>query len=126
MIDLKTFRNLRRLMIFAIGIAVLGILPLISSAQPTTSVVISNSSSMEIRHVYLSPLSVDNWSDDQLNNSVIGTGQSVTLSNISCSQQQVKVVAEDQDGCFVSTVVTCGDSATWTITNDTARDCGGN
>ena len=81
--DLKTFRNLRRLIIFAVGVAVLVILPLMSSAQPATSVTITNSSSREIRHVYLSPVNADDWSNDQLNNSVIGSGQSMTPSDVS-------------------------------------------
>jgi hypothetical protein len=34
------------------------------------------------------------------------------------------VIAEDQDGCFESTIINCGDNANWTITTDTARDCG--
>jgi hypothetical protein len=121
--DLKTFRNLRRLIISAGGVAVLVILPLMSSAQPTTSVTITNSSSREIRHVYLSPVNADDWSSDQLNNSVIGAGQSVTLSNVSCSQQQVKVIAEDQDGCFAAMIVNCGENSTWTVTNTTTFDC---
>lgn len=121
--DLKTFRNLRRLIIFAVGVAVLVVMPLISSAQPATSVTITNSSTREIRHVYLSSVNADDWSNDQLNNSVIGTGQSVTLSDVSCSQQQVKVIAEDQDGCFAATIVNCGDNSTWTVTNTTTFDC---
>ena len=34
------------------------------------------------------------------------------------------VIAEDQEGCFSYQVVSCSEGATWTITNDTARDCG--
>jgi hypothetical protein len=90
----------------------------------TTSVNIANNSNKEIRNVYLSHVNVDDWGGNQLGNSTISPGQSFALNNVACDQQQVKVIAEDQDGCFVSTVVNCGDSATWTITNDTARDCG--
>lgn len=121
--DLKTFRNLRRSIIFAVGVAVLVILPLISSAQPATSVTITNSSTREIRHLYLSSVNADDWSNDQLNNSVIGTGQSVTLSDVSCSQQQIKVIAEDQDGCFATTIVNCGENSTWAVTSTTTFDC---
>jgi hypothetical protein len=85
-----------------------------------------NNSNKEIRNVYLSHVNSDDWSGDQLTNgATIAAGQSLPLNNLACDQQQVKVIGEDQDGCFVSTVVNCGDSATWTITNDTARDCGG-
>jgi hypothetical protein len=51
-------------------------------------------------------------------------GGSFTISNVSCSGSTIKVIAEDQDGCFSYQVVSCSEGATWTITNDTARDCG--
>ena len=90
-----------------------------------TSVNIVNTSNKEIRNVYLSHVNADDWSANQLaNGATIPSGQSYSLSNVACDSQQVKVIAEDADGCFVSTVVSCGDSATWTITNDTSRDCG--
>lgn len=93
----------------------------------STSVNIVNNSSREIRNVYLSRVDLDDWSNDQLNDDAsIAPGQSFNLTNVGCDQQQVKVIGEDADGCFASTVVNCGDSATWTITNDTARDCGSN
>ena len=126
-------RNPRSLIIICVALLAVGSVTLRSSARTpatslrsTTSVNIVNSSNKEIRNVYLSHVNSDDWSGDQLSNgATIGAGQSFTLNNIACDQQQVKVIGEDQDGCFASTVVTCGDSATWTITNDTARDCGG-
>ena len=115
--------NLRYLLAFAIGISVLVLLPLMSSARPTTSVTITNgAATRQVRHLYLSSVNVDNWSADQLN-AVLGSGQSVTFSNVSCNEQQIKVIAEDQDGCFASTIVNCGDNATWAISNATAFDC---
>ena len=119
-------RNLYRLAILSLSLFALAAL---SSARTptTTSVNIVNNSNNEIRNVYLSPVNADDWSENQLSNgSTIAPGQSFNLSNVACDQQHVKVIGEDQDGCFLSTVVSCGDSATWTITNDTARDCGGN
>jgi hypothetical protein len=95
-----------------------------AAGAPTTAVNIVNNSSSEIRNVYASPPDSDNWSNDLLGESSIAPGQSTTLSNISCAAQQVKVIAEDQDGCFLSTVVACGQNTTWTIVNETARDCG--
>jgi hypothetical protein len=76
--------------------------------------------------VYLAHVNADDWTGNQLGESVIAAGQSYNLTNVACDQQQVKVIGEDQDGCFISTVVNCGDNATWTVNNDTARDCGGN
>jgi len=122
--NLHLSRSLCRLIIFCMAFGALATVPLLSRAQPSTSVSIVNTSSRTIVHVYLSHVGADDWSGNQLGDSVIATGQSFTISNVACDQQQVKVIAEDQDGCFASTVVTCGDSASWTITNDTPRDCG--
>jgi hypothetical protein len=118
-------RNPRSLVIICVALLILAALPLASRAQPSTSVNIVNNSNREIRNVYLSHVDVDDWGANQLSEgSTIAPGQSFNLSNVACDRQQVKVIGEDQDGCFLSTVVNCGDSPTWTITNDTARDCG--
>jgi hypothetical protein len=120
-------RYTRGLIIICVALFVGAALPLLSSARsPSTSVNIVNDSNRVIRNVYLSHVSADDWSNNQLGNTTIGPGQSHALNNVACDQQQVKVIGEDQDGCFLSTVVNCGDSATWTITNDTAADCDGN
>ena len=119
-------RNPRSLVIICVALVAFVAVPLLSSARTlTTSVNIVNNSNKDIRNVYLSHVNVDDWGGNQLGNATIAPGQSFALNNVACDQQQVKVIGEDQDGCFVSTVVNCGDSATWTITNDTARDCGG-
>jgi hypothetical protein len=121
-----SLRNPRSLIIICVALLILAALPLLSSARSiSTSVNIVNNSNRAIRNVYLSHVDRDDWSGNQLSaGQTIGPGQSFTLNNVVCDQQQVKVIAEDQDGCFLSTAVTCGDNATWTITNDTARDCG--
>ena len=97
---------------------------LFSAHAAGTSITITNNSSRDIRHVYLSPPNQDNWSADQLNGSIPPGGGSVTLSNVSCSGAGVKVIAEDQNGCFLSQVVACDGERSWTITNDAAPDCG--
>lgn len=121
----RSKRNFYRLAILSFSLFALAAL---SSARTptTTSVNIVNNSNKEIRNVYLSHVNADDWTDNQLSNgTTIAPGQSYNLGNVACDQQQVKVIGEDQDGCFLSTVVSCGDGATWTITNDSARDCGG-
>ena len=120
----RTKRNLYRIVISCM--AVFALAAISSARTATTSVNIVNNSSREIRNVYLSHVHVDDWGANQLGNATIQPGQSFSLNDVACDQQQVKVIAEDLDGCFVSTIVSCGDSATWTITNDTPRDCGGN
>lgn len=111
------------LAVFA-GMMVCG--PLLTKAYgPTTAITIVNNSNREIRHVYLSPPDQNNWGSDQLGSSVISAnGGSVTLSNVSCGGASIKVIAEDQEGCFSYQVVSCSEAASWTITNATARDCG--
>src|SRR5829696_4029591 len=115
------------------ALAVLGIFvgmmvsgPLLSKAYaPSTAITIVNNSSREIRHVYLSPPDQNNWGSDQLVNSVISpNGGSFTISNVSCSGSSIKVIAEDQDGCFIYQVVTCSESVSWTIASNATRDCG--
>jgi len=101
--------------------------PLLSNAHvpASTSITIVNNSGREIRHVYFSPPDQNNWGSDQLGSSVISAnGGSVTLGNVSCGGATIKVIAEDQDGCFSYQVVSCSEGASWTITNETTRDCG--
>jgi hypothetical protein len=116
-------------MIICVTALVIASLPLLSSARSnstffSTSVNIVNNSSREIRNVYLSHVDADDWGNNQLGTSTIAVGQSYNLTISSWDQNQIKVVGEDQDGCFTSTVVTRDQSATWTINHDTARDCG--
>ncbi len=120
-----TMRNLRRLFILGAALCAFAALPLLSRATSATSVnIVNNSTNRSIRNVYLSHVGADDWGSNQLGESIIGPGQSFTVSNFACDQQQIKVIGEDQDGCFLSTVVSCGENATWTITNDSAADCG--
>jgi hypothetical protein len=123
--DSQAKRNPRRLVALIAALCALAALPLLSSARArTNSINVSNSSSRQIVHIYLSPVETDNWGPEQLNGSVIAPGQSFNLEDVACSDSQVKVVAEDGEGCFLSAPVNCGGAATWTITNETAADCG--
>ena len=114
------------LVALAICVGIMVYAPALSNAHvtATTSITVVNNSGREIRHVYLSAPDQNNWGSDQLVNSVISpNGGSFTIGNVSCSGT-IKVIAEDQEGCFSYQVVSCSEGATWTITNDTARDCG--
>ena len=113
------------LVIATIAVVALSSLTILSRARTQmSSITIVNNSSREMRHVYLSPPNSDNWGPDQLNNSAISSGGSYTLGNVSCTQASIKVIAEDQNGCFLYKIVDCADNATWTITNDATPDCG--
>jgi hypothetical protein len=113
------------LVALAIGVGFMVYTPLASNARVTsTSITITNNSGREIRHVYLSAPDQNNWGSDQLSGSVIApSGGSVTVS-ADCDGASIKVIAEDTEGCFSYQVVSCSEGASWTITNDTARDCG--
>ena len=112
--------------VLGVFIGIMVCTPLLTSAYaPTAAITIVNNSGREIRHVYLSPPDQNNWGSDQLVNSVIAPNcGSFTISNVSCGGSTIKVIAEDQEGCFSYQVVSCSDAVTWTITNDSARDCG--
>ena len=116
--------TLSLVIIFAAFVAVASISFPSKARTPTTAVNIVNNSTRAIVNVYLSHTDADDWSGNQLGDATISPGQSFDLNNVACDRQQVKVIGEDQDGCFVSTVLTCGGSSTWTISSDTPRDCG--
>lgn len=118
--------SIHRLAILLATICVLVLVPLISGAQTQTAVTITNNSSRVIRHVYLAPGGTDDWGPDQLNGTTIASGESFALNNISCGATGVKVITEDQNGCFNYNTVSCATATTWTITDDATPDCGGN
>jgi hypothetical protein len=121
---LKSKNSVRLLIIIAL-LSTVSMVSLRSQAStPLATVTISNNSAWEIRGLYLSPVDNDNWGSDQLNGSVISSGGTYTL-NVSWSQPTVKIVAEDQDGCFLTTIVDATGNSEWTITSNASRNCGG-
>lgn len=112
-----------RSMLLLTVVCAFGMLTARSGAAPTLTITVVNNSSWEIRHLYLSPADSDNWGTDQLNNSAISPGATRQL-NVSWEQSTVKLVGEDQEGCFLTTIVETSGSPSWTITSQSARDCG--
>ena len=111
-----------KLFIVVVLTVALGSLSMLSRARTVTSnITVVNNSSRDVRHLYLSPPNSDNWSADQLHGSTITPNSSFSVT---CNQSSIKVVAEDQDGCFLYQVVDCSADVSWTITNDATRDCG--
>lgn len=117
-------KNGFRLTILVAALFIMSAVPMLSGAHPQTTVTIVNNSGLEIRHLYLSPVDNDNWGGDQLNDGVISPGQSLALG-ISCDQSQIKIVTEDQNGCFLYKTVSCSGNSVWTITSDAVPNCGG-
>ena len=119
-----TFKICFRGLVLAAGLCALVALAPGSNATTTQlAISIVNNSGNEIRHLYLSPANNDNWGADQLNETTISAGSTRNLQ-VSWDQSTVKLVAEDQDGCFLNTTVEATGTQVWTITNNTSRDCG--
>jgi hypothetical protein len=96
-----------------------------SNAQPVMALAVTNNSSREIHHLYLSPVDRNVWGPDLLDGRVVRTGETFTTNDVSCGGNEIKVIAEDKDGCFLYAIVGCAQASTgWTITNDTPADCG--
>jgi hypothetical protein len=114
-----------RLFALCAVLCALAALPLLSSARVrSASVSIANNSGRPIIHVYLSHSDQDDWGANQLGDATIDSGESYTLSNVSWDQPQLKVIAEDGNGCFFYAVVSGSGNSTWTISADAQADCG--
>lgn len=105
--------------------ALFAIAGLATARSSSGSITVTNNSSRTIVHLYVSHANSDDWSNDHLNGNTIAGGQSFTINNINWDEPTIKVIGEDQDGCFLSAVVASNDSVTWAITNGTAANCGG-
>jgi hypothetical protein len=112
-----------RVLMLLVGLCMLGVLIPRSTATSALNISIVNNGGSEILHFYLSPADNDNWGPDQLNETTISPGATRNLE-VSWDQSTVKLVAEDQDGCFLNTTVAATASQVWTITSETPRDCG--
>ena len=114
----------RRLAALLLVMCVLTTATLLARAQSATSVRIVNNSTRVIQNLFLSPVGVEAWGADLLENSVIGANQTHTLSGMACDGDEIRVIAEDHNGCFMTQVVACGSESEWVVTNDTFADCG--
>ncbi len=124
--------GVRLLIFFSLICAVVGIPALsgaagrgVSSAEPMMTITVTNNSSHEVYHLYLSPVDRNNWGPDLMDGVVLTTGQTFTINDVSCSGNEIKIIAEDKTGCFLYGIVGCGQTATtWTITDQMPADCG--
>jgi hypothetical protein len=115
-----------RLFALCAALCVFAAMPLLSSARVrSASISIANNSGRSIIHVYLSHTDADDWGPNQIGDSAIASGDSYTISNVSWDSSQIKVVAEDGNGCFFYGVVSGSGSSTWTIGSEAQADCGG-
>lgn len=98
----------------------------VSTTQPMMTIAVANNSSRDIYHLYLSPVDHDAWGPDLLTEAtILRTGQTFNITDASCAGNEIKVIAEDRQGCFVYAVLGCAQaSAGWTITDAYPVDCG--
>ena len=113
--------NVLLIVIAAVGLCGL-LTPLAGATTPPVTINVVNNSQKEIRHLFLASVGNENWGDDQLSEP-ISAGTSRNL-NANWNESTVKLVAEDEDGCFLKTTIDNSGSPSWTITSSTARDCG--
>ena len=90
------------------------------------TIAVANNSSRDIYHLYLSPVDRDAWGPDLIpEGTLLRVGETFTISDASCSGNEIKVIAEDKQGCFVYAVIGCAQASNgWTITDATPPDCG--
>lgn len=122
----RNIRVLRYVLICSVLSFVI-VLPSLSSARMNSSVTITivNNSSREIVHLYLCHVDQDDWGGNQLGESTIAPGQTFTLSNVAWDNSQIKLNAEDREGCFLTHVSPNSGTDTWTVSNNDPANCGG-
>ena len=115
-----------RVVVLLIAIGLLGAVPLLSRGHTSMAIniTVNNNAQREVRRLYLAPVDPNNWGPDQLNGSTISSGGSFTLNNVACDASNIRLIAEDQNGCFLYQTVSCVGDTSWTITNDATPDCG--
>ena len=110
------------LMFLAVLSAICVLAPLSRATTPSITVNVVNDSQKVVSHLYLASAGSDNWTGDQLSGA-INTGVSQNVS-VTWGESTVQLIAEDEDGCFLTTTIDNSGSPSWTITSSTARNCG--
>ena len=115
-------RTYLALIFLAVLSAVCVLAPLSRATTASITVNVVNNSQKAISHLYFASAGSDNWTADQLSGSIsAGSSQNVSVT---WSESTVQLIAEDEDGCFLTNTIDNSGSPSWTITNTTARDCG--
>ncbi|HXU31170.1 MAG TPA: hypothetical protein VN851_11380 [Thermoanaerobaculia bacterium] len=113
---------MKKFALFGAACALAFTIPSVASAANAT-VTVANQSEWEIHQFFLSPAETDKWGPDQLDENVIGKGDTFKLTNIPCDTYDVKLVDEEGDECVVEAVDICGGKGTWTITSKALVQC---
>jgi hypothetical protein len=75
-----------------------------SASSHALSLELENNSSWDIYELYFSEADEAEWGPDQLDDDVVESGDSFTLTDIAKGMYDVKIVDEDGDSCEVSDV----------------------
>lgn len=86
---------------------------------------IINQSKWEIHHLFMSSTDEESWGPDQLEDEILTTGDSFTVTGIPCDEYDIKVVDEDGDECIIEAVDLCRDESYWKITDKDLLECEG-
>lgn len=110
-----------RHLIFFFGLLLLPVgVPLLAESSVVT---VRNTSDWVVMEFYMTPADVEEWGPDLLDEEVLGSGDSLTLYDISCDFWDLLFIDEDGDECILTDVALCNDNATWDITNDELLHC---
>ena len=112
-----------RVLMVVVVLCLLGAITPLSRAAAPLTIRIVNNSGLEISRLYLAPANTDDWGADQLSGVAISPGVTRTI-NVSWDQSSIKLVGEDQEGCFITTTANASGELEWTITADSPRNCG--
>ena len=94
----------------------------VATVAYASDLVIKNKSAWDIHRIYISSTDADSWGEDQLDDDILKSGQTLTLHGVSCDSYDVKLVDEDGDKCELRRVKLCGDEA-WTIDDAALLKC---
>ena len=93
------------------------------AGEHDAKVTITNNSSWVLTELYISDTDQAEWGPDQLQEMVIGTGETFTLNGVPCDAYDVKVVDEDGDSCVIEAVALCAEEDAWTVEDDVLLGC---
>jgi hypothetical protein len=94
----------------------------VATVAYASDLVIRNQSHWDIHRIYISSTDSESWGEDQLDDDILKSGQTLTLHGVSCDYYDVKLVDEDGDACELRNVKLCSDKV-WTIDDDALLSC---
>ena len=98
---------------------------LVATAASAGDLEIDNVTGKNVPHLYLSPVSQNNWGPDQIgvnHNDVIGAHSKYRLTGIADGTYDIKLVLEDGSVCVARKVEFEGDTL-WTIDGNLMENC---